>query len=259
MIVASQIQCLSQLKELASADRHSIVIEGPKGCGKRYCASMFAKYTEADISYIDPTVQAIRSSLDSFYNLDNKIVACIHDLDSGVLGASYTMLKFLEEPKSSVYVIITCSSIYDVPDTIISRSTVVSISSPRDSDIKQYAEYKDRYKYDKLASKLIWKCVRSFADIDMLYSMSQMNIDYFDTLSDTARFKDSVSNITWALGHYPDNSETPIEFVVRYILCCSSDARIRKYCYACLSDLNTSKIAKHAVLTKFIFNCKYGD
>ncbi len=255
-----QVDSIDQLTSLAAADRHSILIDGPKGCGKTYLSKLYASKVGAyDYVSVDPNVQAIKDTLDSCFNLDQKIVVCIENLDSGMLSASYTLLKFLEEPRSNVYIVVTCRNIRKVPDTIISRSACVSVSPPILSDIDDYSRVKDDIKYTRLSKKDIWRCVRTFGDVDLVYSMSPEQLDYYSYLDPKTIFKDSIANITWMLGHYKDNSETPLEFVIRYILCSTQDMYVRKICAQCVSDLLSARIAKHAVLAKFAFEGKYGE
>ena len=104
MILNCQKEPIQELKQLADSDRHSVLVEGPSGCGKSYLAKQYAAMLGiSDFAVINPTVQDIRDSINGSYNLDSPIVLCIENLDCGVPAASYTILKFLEEPLSHVY------------------------------------------------------------------------------------------------------------------------------------------------------------
>lgn len=255
-----QKESIQELSILAKGYRHSVLIEGQPGCGKSYLAKQYAQMLGvSDFYTVQPTVQSIRDVIDISYGLSNSVVFCIENLDTGVAGASYTLLKFLEEPAENIYIVVTCRNRYKVPDTIISRSACVSMSSPIESDIELYAEVKDAVKFDKFKELLLWRAVRTLKDVDTIYQFNDDQIRYFDELQEVMNFKDIVSNIIWKLGHFNDNSEADPVFVVNYIMSISKSERVRKYAISCVKDLNSSRIAAHAVLAKFVFDCKYGE
>jgi len=254
-----QSESVNQLNNLASYDRHSILVDGPDGCGKTYLCRYYSNLVNADdFVVVDPSVNSIRDTLNECYNLDHNIVVCIENLDKGSVAASYTLLKFLEEPKTNVYTIVTCVNIRYVPDTIISRCSCISVSPPISYDIDEYSRLKDDRKYKQLSTRPIWKCVRTFKDVDLIYNMKPEHVDYYQSLEPERLFKDNVSNLTWNLGHYPDGSETPIDLVIRYILCNTSDKHLIQTCNECYRDMLSARVAKHAVLAKFVFEGKYG-
>lgn len=255
-----QQTALAELQTLANADRHSVLIEGPIGSGKSTLAKTYGEYLNiVDFASVSPTVQAIRDALDASYNLSEPIVYCIENLDSGVPGASYTLLKFLEEPSDKVYIVVTCRNQLNVPDTIVSRSTCVTIATPTDVDIVDYAKATDSTRYNILNVRQVWKGVKTLNDVDSVYMMTPAQVDYYDTLASVLTFKDTVSNIMWKLGHYSDNSETNIQFIFNYIINSSTSRRIQYHAIACVNDIIKSRIASHAVLAKFVLECKYGD
>ena len=257
----NQQVAIQQLHDLADADRHSILIEGIEGSGKSYLAKEYAKILNiVDMISIQPNVNEVRDAIDACYTVTNNVLICIENLDTGLPSASYTLLKFLEEPMSNVYIVVTCRNINRVPDTIVSRSAVVSLAVPIDQDIALYAEKRDSMQYSKLSQYKFWDCVRSFKDVDTLMSMSNEQKDYFlKELPEVFRFKDPESTISWKLTKYPDNTETPLSFVVRYIMATYSQNRyITKACIECLSELDRSRVAPHASISKLIFECMYG-
>lgn len=258
MIFVCQQEPLNELKKLCDSDRHSILIEGGPGCGKTYLARQFANMKEIpDFQEIAPKVQDIRDAMDLCNKLDNNIVICIENLDKGVSGASYTLLKCLEEPLPNMYIVITCRNINFVPDTIISRSTVVSVSPPTDSDMDLYCRSLNPDRYFKLKDTPLWRCVRVFSDANTVLTLNDEKIAYFDSLNSMQRFSDTVSNIVWKLGHFEDKSETPVELVIRYMMEIINTNHVRKCGIECISDLTQERIAQHAVLAKFAFDCKY--
>ena len=255
-----QKSAIDELKQLASNDRHSVLIEGVVGSGKSFLAKYYGQLCGfSDFVLVQPTVQSIRDALDASYNLTSPVLFCIENLDTGVPAASFTLLKFLEEPTSNVYIVVTCRNRFKLPDTIISRSTCVSLSVPITSDIQDYAEIKDVLKYRSISTQSAWKGVRNLKDVDYVFRLNPEQVKYYDELKQVLNFKDPVSTIIWKLGHYNDNTETDITFVLNYMMGVYTSKRIQKYLIECIRDISTARIASHAVLAKFLLECKYGE
>lgn len=253
-----QKEPLIELDTLRLSDRHSILIEGPSGCGKTYLAMQYAKMLKIeDFQIVSPKVDDIKSSIDTCLSLSTPIVLCIENLDTGVPAASYALLKFLEEPLPNVYIIVTCRNLQQVPDTIVSRSAVVVTGPPVDVDLSTYALSVNKNKFDELHFTPIWSCVRTFKDVDTVLNLNPEQVTYFHELPAMCKFNDSVSNIVWKLGHYSDNTECPVELVVRCIMNIVGTEHAKRAGISCLNDLATRRIASHAVLAKFAFELKY--
>ena len=253
-----QESALLDLQKLCSGDRHSVLIEGVSGSGKTYLAMQYASMLQvADFQLIEPTVQAVKSAIDECCKLDNSVVLCIENLDTGVAAASYAILKFLEEPNPNIYIVVTCRNIHNIPDTIISRSVCVVTSPPIGADLANYAECKDITKYLERKNLVIWRCVRTFKDVDIVLNLTDSQLSYFDDLNKLICFKDSVSNMMWTLGHYSDSTETPIDLVIRYLIEISDSSYVRSAGIKCIQELNSARIASHAVIARFLFEVKY--
>lgn len=255
-----QQNAIEELKSLASSDRHSVLIEGNQGCGKTHLATEYASMIGVDdIINVKPKVNDIRSAIDACFQQDNKILICIENLDMGVKEASYTLLKSLEEPISTVYIVITCRNSKRIPDTIISRSTSVTIAPPIDKDLDLYGQELNFENYHMVQNNLIWRCARTFSDVDTILSMNANQLQYFDSLGELSKFDKSISDIIWALGHYNDDSKTatPVELVIRYIMHIRRDRHSQTAGVECLRDLSRGVIAPHVVLSKYAFEMKY--
>lgn len=258
MIADSQKEALEELKTLAASRRQSILIAGPSGCGKSYLVQQYANMLGIDdYSAVDPRVTDIREALDGCMTISNPVILEIKNLDTGVPAASYTLLKSLEEPLSHVFIVITCRNQDQVPDTIISRSAVVNLGPPTMNDIDTYGKEKDTLKFNNVASRLVWQCVRSFSDADAVLEMTLDEIQYYESLSELCQFKDTVSNLVWKLGHYDSNKECNLELAIRSVIELMKKPFITKCGIDCIRDLNRGRIAQHAVLAKFIFNAKF--
>jgi hypothetical protein len=254
-----QNNAIEELRQLAGADRHSVLLEGPIGCGKSHVSRKYGKFLHTnDIIFVKPTVQEIRDALDMSFNLSSKTVFCIENLDLGVPAASYALLKFLEEPTSNVYIVVTCRSRFGVPDTIVSRSTCISLSYPTESDINTYAELTDPKKFKSLQHTPIWVGVKGLTDVDYVYGLSNAQIEYFTELKSEFKMTDTVSSLSWKLSHYSDRSTTNLVFVLNYLMGTIKNKRITMHISHCIRDLTTSRISQHAVLAKFLFDVKYG-
>lgn len=258
MIANSHKEAISELRALAESNRQSVMIVGPSGSGKSYLCRQYANMLNIDdISSIEPKVADIREALDSCVKITNPVLLEMSNLDMGVSAASYTLLKSLEEPLSNLYLVITCRNIQQVPDTIISRSAVINIGPPTNSDIDNYAKEKDLLKFNNVSSRLVWQCVRSFSEADAVLEMSIDEVEYYESLAETCKFKEPVSNIIWKLGHYDSNKECNVELAIRSVMELMKKPFITKCGIDCIRDLNKARIASHAVLAKFVFNAKF--
>lgn len=258
MNFACQQEALSQLQDMAHHHTHSILIEGVAGSGKTYLARQYAKFLHVDdFQIVDPSVGTLRSTIDDCMSLKTPAVLCIENLDTGVVAASYTILKFLEEPMENIYIIVTCRNMKRVPDTIISRSSVVTTAPPSRKDVNLFAEERNPQRYKELCTLNIWKCATSFNFASKILDMTNDQISYYPTLAELFTKRDTVSNMVWKLGHYADNSEVPAEIALNYIIFTTFSKHIRMAGIECMRDLTDGRVAAHAVLARFVFECKY--
>lgn len=257
MVIDCQKSAINQLQSLANSDRHSILIEGIEGSGKTELALQYSRMINTnDFTLVNPNVQQLRDAIDACYNLSTATCICIENLDQGVTAASYTILKFLEEPAENVYIVLTCRNRYRVPDTIISRSAVVTIDPPTRNSLVQYS--KVRYPDLNIDNHPLLRCMKTFSDIDHLSKMTADQIDYFHTFTQLD-FNESVSNMSWKLSHYPDNTECPVKFAIRYIMNLTHNVHVHRCGVECLDDLDSGRIASHAILSKFCMDLKYTE
>jgi len=254
----NQSNALIQLKLLSDHNTHSILIDGVSGSGKTYIAAKYAEFLcIKDVHVISSNVNDIRECIESSLTLTNKILFIVENADLGVSSVFSTMLKFLEEPVDHVYIIVTCRNIQYVPDTIISRCSTVSIIPPTDDDINTYAKSKDTARFDDLHNMKLWKILKSFSDVDYIYSLNNENLNYIENTSIEWLKKLPISNSMWRLNHFQDNSQLPPEYKVRMIMEGSKNKLVKDICLDCLNDLQKTNIASHVVLAKFAFEIKY--
>ena len=252
-----QTGAIERLKLLAEHKQHGILIVGIPGSGKTYLARQYANFLGIENFYIiNPVVADLKATIDLCLNSDTPVVLCIENLDSGVVQASYPLLKFIEDCPNYVYVVVTCCNLDAVPDTIPSRCALVEVSQPTRSDISQYASSKDAEAYERLHETKIWSCIRGFKDVDTVLSFKIDQIKYFDNLPVLVQSNEPVSSISWKLTHFEDNSELDAELSVRYLLNVLSGHK-RRACIDCLNDLAENRMSKNAIVSKLIFEIKY--
>lgn len=259
MDLICQKECIQQLKKCAIGNKQSVLIEGQSGYGKTYLAKLYSVFLNIDdFQIVSPTVQDIKTSLEICSQLGTPVVVCIENLDMGVAGASYMLLKFLEEPRSTVYVVVTCRNLQRIPDTIISRSVCISTCPPVSKDVELYSLNKNAEKYRKYRDTIIWKCCRSLSDINNVLQLSEEQIKYFLDLSSMSQFKEPVLTMAWNLSHYPDGKESLVELSIKILLEQNRTNRhIQNSGLQCLQDISSNRVSVHAALCKFLLECKY--
>ena len=254
-----QQSALVNLKQVCDADRHSIVISGCSGSGKTQLVKEWAKMLNiSDVAVVNPSVNELRTVIDTLLDSHAPAVMCIENLDDGVVQAAYPLLKFLEECPEYLYVAVTCTNIRSIPETILSRCILIDVAMPTANDLEQFATSINFENFHSIEQKKIWKCAKSFNDVKVILDLDANKLAYFESLSNIIQFKENVSGIAWKLQHYPDNSEAPITIVIRYLMQLLQPNQIRP-CLECLDDLQANRISTNAIISKLIFELKYTE
>ena len=258
MNLRCQSSAIEELDELAKCRRHSIIIEGDSGSGKTYLSKYYANQLGiSNYVSISPTVESVRSMVANCLSISTPIVVCVENLESGVAAASHALLKFLEEPTDNSYIVVTATRCQQLLDTIVSRSSIVTVGHPVEQDLIIYATQQDSAKYNKYSKSLIWKAVRTFSDIRTVFGLSDTQILYLESIPKLLLSKEPISNLVWQFGHFDNNAELPIRIALQLIIATTQSQHIRKSAIECLDDISFGRIANHACLTKFFFEAKY--
>ncbi len=254
-----QENALSVLKQVCDANDHCIIVSGCAGSGKTQIVREWAKMLNiADVAVTNPSVNELRTVIDTLLYNHLPAVMCIENLDEGVAQAAYPLLKFLEECPNYLYIAVTCTNIRGIPETILSRCILIDIAMPTVSDLMQYGLSINADNFHFVENKKIWRCAKSFTDVKTILSLDSNKLAYFESLSNIVKFKESVSGIAWKLQHYPDNSEAPAIIVIRYLMQILSPNQI-KPCIECLNDLQSSRMSVNAIVSKLVFELKYTE
>lgn len=257
MELQNQSEALTMLERFVEHRQHTIIISGPHGSGKTYLARKYSQLMGADCVEIEPKIQNIRDTIESVIDVENPVVIVIENIDTAPLGSSYVLLKFIEEPKENVYIIITCRNICKVPDTIQSRGMHLNLHEVSDSDLQEYAKLQNSSIVKVIESDLtLWQSLRSFSDIDHLINAGVENIQYYRQLPGLITANSSASWTSWKLQKYPDDKPTELPIVIRYLMYHNSKWLIP--CLTCLRTLDNSSISQNVVLSKMILTIKYG-
>lgn len=258
---ACQQQCVSLLQEFAKKDKHSVVLEGPKGSGKTFLACKYADMLGfSDFAVVPSKVSEIKEAFESFLQVSNNVLLVIENLDEGVAACAYVLLKYMEEPSSNLYVVVTCRSKENVPDTILSRSMTACVGVPTSKDLDAYSFAKHKESYSKIKRSKLWNVVRTFSDADEVCSMTSEQVQYVKQWAYLSAFDGPVSSTSWKLSHYDDGSEANPSVAVKYAMYCNRDnPHAVKCCRTCLDQLNLKRIAPYLTLTKLAFDLKYTE
>lgn len=254
-----QEQAIKNFKQVCDADRHSVIIAGCAGSGKTQLVKEWAKMLNInDVAVVNPSVNELRTVIDTLLDNHAPAVMCIENLDEGVVQAAYPLLKFLEECPEYLYVAVTCTNIRSIPETILSRCILIDVAMPTPADLEQFATSINFENFHFIEEKKIWKCAKSFGDVKTILDMDSNKLAYFESLSNIIQFKENVSGIAWKLQHYPDNSEAPVAIVIRYLMQLLKPNQI-KPCLECLDDLQSKHISINAIVSKLVFELKYTE
>lgn len=257
MYLAFQKSLIDKLQVLADSDRHSILIEGLKGSGKTYCAKQFADRKGITTFHkVQPKVADIKAVLEQSMSLTEPHVLCIENLDTGSVNASQAILKYLEEPLSNVYIIVTCLNKSKLSSTIPSRSVCVKLDNPTEDDLYFYGKSLNSQKLEIIKKYEVYQTAKTLEDINYLLNLTLDKIQYYSNFCDNSIWNLTVDQIMWNLGHYEDGSKSSIPLALLTIFNTTDSRYVKLCCIQALQDLESSRYSETAVLGKFVIDIK---
>lgn len=259
MKFSCQKRCAEDLERFSRTDCHSVVVHGPQGSGKTHMCLEYAKLVGAsDVVRVAPKVSDLKESFDELLHLDNKVLLLVENLDLGVKSCSYVLLKYMEEPKSNVYVCVTCQNVQSIPDTVVSRSLVTYVQVPTKNDIASYSCKYHKEAFEHVKRCKIWKCVKTFSDADSVCSMTPEQISYVQKWQNLGEFSRPVATSSWNMSHYNGSSPLDASLVVKYVMMCNEgNKHVVSSCVRCLDMLRLKRVAPYMALSKLAFDLKY--
>ena len=238
----------------ANNDLHSILIAGPSGCGKTYLASVYAHLLNiSTFNCIDSTVSSLKQAIQDSYALDDRQVVCIENLDLGTNAASQILLKYIEEPTSKTYVVVTCRNMSKLPSTIASRSVTLFVPPPSMQDLELYADsvFRDNKEYRMRIMQFFCK---SLADVVNFSNTEADKLVYYSSAAFDQFWKQSVDQIIWGLTHFEDGSPTDLKVMLYSIYRGFKDENAKQAALDALTSLEQNKVSKSAVVGKFVLD-----
>lgn len=132
------MKVIGQDKLITALDSYSlytaprtILLIGESGSGKKTIAKHYAEHLGLDLIKINKEDMTQETLTDYLYSAVNKVYLIdLNDIISDIVGREQTiLLKFLEEPSDSVYIVLTAESDVGVLPTILNRCITYRLES----------------------------------------------------------------------------------------------------------------------------------
>ena len=250
----NQKSAMYELKHLASADCHSILLHGEAGCGKSWLSRKYQSMVKADdFIQLYAKMQDIKDFITNVYLYQTKAVVCIENIDCGVDGVAQAILKLLEEPPENIYLIVTARYARNVPNTILSRTSTVFVQQFKFDDLLLYAKEKYGLKAESLKQDLYLFC-KNPNDVDYIMSLQQSELDYVKALPELISSKNPVATTVWKLQQLHSGAKIPMQFIIRSLYNGVAD-KFKPIVLQYESDID-SGVPNHVILSAMILNIK---
>ena len=258
MLYTNEVELNQFITDNIHKGHHVFIVGGNSGVGKTHSINCLAKSLGMFLISIDSNVSEVREVLQSgLENMSMRYMVCVENVDTGVSGVQLSLLKSIEEYSENIYWVITCRNLKYVQETILSRGITFNMSDPSVSDITEFAKSRANGAFDSVKGSPMWKAVRSFADVNMvtyLFDQDRDKFDYFNNLVNID-YRESVSNLSYKIQHYPDKSKIPLDFLFKFIIANTSDSTIKYVAIQHLRELE--RLNSYVVVNHFLFTVKY--
>lgn len=258
MLYTNEIELNQFIIDNIHKGHHVFIVGGNSGVGKTHTISYLAKSLEMFLIPVDSNVADVREVLQSgLEDMSMRYVVCVENVDTGVSGVQQSLLKSIEEYSENVYWVITCRNLKYVQETILSRGITFNMSDPSVSDITEFAKSKSNDAFDHIKDSPMWRAVRSFADASMvtyLFDQDRDKFDYFNNLVNID-YRESVSNLSYKIQHYPDKSKIPLDFLFKFIIANTPDLNVKYVAIQHFRELE--RLNSYVVVNHFLFTVKY--
>lgn len=127
--MVGQKRILETLKELKEKNKFPkfILIQGGRGYGKKVLCKEISKLLNFDIVFFDNKVDEIRECIELAYTQTSPIIYVLKDGDSMSIAAKNSLLKVVEEPPTSAYIILLVENEENMLRTILSRAFLLKM------------------------------------------------------------------------------------------------------------------------------------
>lgn len=145
MSIIGQKDLLENLKSLLESGvvPRCIILRGGRRSGKTYLAKEISKLIAKYSVVVGKSVDDIRTMIDLAYKVADTTCYTIDDLDKVSIGAKNCLLKVTEEPPRKAHLLLTCSNLSHVPETLISRSAVLHLKDYSEKSLAEYIKSTD--------------------------------------------------------------------------------------------------------------------
>lgn len=115
-----------------------IILEGPKGQGKRTFAKWYSEYVNIPLIEVGNKIADIRDIIENSKSLSSPYIYFIHDGDTMSVGAKNSLLKITEEPPKNLIIMMCLTHIDNTLGTIRSRARLWTLDGYSLSELGEY-------------------------------------------------------------------------------------------------------------------------
>lgn len=121
------------------------IIVGTRGSGRKTLSYFIADKLDAMLSTVALGVDDVRETIKSAYFCSSPIVYLFPDAGNMSPQAKNALLKVTEEAPKKAYFILTVTSLSDVPETLVSRASVLRMESYSTDELKEFLGKSDEF------------------------------------------------------------------------------------------------------------------